>query len=106
MLQRIITIEEALWIQYDEINAYQLLCEIQDWLGEVCQADFDYGWDHFMVRHGNRAELVNEAQRRGFDAAVLGTSTPATTSRAALDQCPTRCSSGKVDGIRGSSFSR
>jgi len=70
MLQRIITIEEALWLQYDEINAFQLLCEIQDWLGEVCQKDFDYGWDHFMVRHGDRSELVNEAQRRGFDAAV------------------------------------
>lgn len=69
-MQRIITVEEAEWLQYDEINAYQLLCEIQDWLGEICQADFDFGWDHFMVRHGDRAELVNEAQRRGFDAAI------------------------------------
>lgn len=69
-MQRIITVEEALWLQYDEINAFQLLCEIEDWLGIVCQADFDYGWDHFARWHGDRAELVNEAQRRGFDAAV------------------------------------
>ena len=69
-MQRIITIEEALWIQYDEINASELLCQIQDWLGIVCQRDFDYGWDHFARWHGDRADLVNEAQRRGFDAAV------------------------------------
>ena len=32
-VQRIPTVEEAEWLIYDEINAYQLLCEIQDWLG-------------------------------------------------------------------------
>lgn len=68
-LQRIPTIEEALWIQYDEINAYQLLCEIQDWLGEICQRDFDYGWNAFKDGK-DRNDLVNEAQRRGFDTAV------------------------------------
>jgi len=70
MCQRILTIEEAEAIYYDEINAYQLLCDIQSWLGFVCQQDFDYGWDHFMVRHGDREELVNEAQRKGFEQAL------------------------------------
>ena len=28
-VQRIPTVEEAEWLIYDEINAYQLLCEIQ-----------------------------------------------------------------------------
>lgn len=69
-MQRIITIEEAIWLEYDEINAYQLLCEIQDWLGIVCQRDFDYGWDHFALHHGDRDNLTNTAQRRGFDQAV------------------------------------
>lgn len=68
--QRVITVEEALWLQYDAINAFQLLCEIEDWLGKVCRKDFDYGWNHFALQHGDRSELINEAQRRGFDAAV------------------------------------
>jgi hypothetical protein len=68
--QRIPTIEEAEAIIYDEINDVELLYQIQDWLGEVCQADFDTGWDHFMLRHGSREDLANTAQRMGFDRAI------------------------------------
>lgn len=67
--QRIPTVEEAIWIEYDEINAYQLLCEIEDYLGIVCQRDFDHGWDAF--KNGvDREDLTNTAQRMGFDKAV------------------------------------
>lgn len=36
--QRIPTIEEAIWITYDDINATELLADIEAWLG--CPADF------------------------------------------------------------------
>jgi len=68
-MQRIPTIEEAEAIYYDEINAYELLCQIQDWLGLICQADFDFGWEAFK-RGLDRECLTNEAQRHGFDQAI------------------------------------
>lgn len=68
-IQRVPTIEEAEAIYYDEINAFELLCEIQAWLGVVCQKDFDCGWNAFCDSISYDS-LVNTAQRMGYAAAA------------------------------------
>lgn len=66
-----VTVEQAQWLvneDLDELFAQQLLWEIEDYLGNLNEADYEAGYKAFYS-HQSRESLVNNAQRRGYDDA-------------------------------------
>ncbi len=64
-----LTVEQALWLLNEDLSATQLIYDIQDWLGQVCEHDIDIGYETFY-RCLSPETLTNNAQRMGYAKAA------------------------------------